>query len=284
MERAVRRVIADRSDTRRVQRFGHLLETPLAMQGHVEAWWREVSADAANRLAGTDTAAQRQYRGLPAFQQAVDRAWYAGDTSGLAAELRTYVAESRVDTWKMADRQGNNLVWAYIAAGDGREARRRLNAYRSEMVRTGDLARMPDPRRAVVQFAESQVLVAEGKSEEALRVLAPFIADTSAALRQQQFWIGRTYHAAGNLPEARRWLSRLLDSTDPRMYDVDASHLIPAHRMLCAIAETPAEKTRRCDAFAAMWKSADPWLQRVVAQARAFSPASKSVKGSEILN
>jgi len=221
------------------------------------------------RLLSRDTTEQREWRGDGVRQRYVSNAWYSGDTTGVAEGIRTYRAISGVDQWRMRDRPDVNLVGDYLLAGDVREARRRFNAYRAEAVREKGRGSMPPADSPMLANVEGQVLLAERKPADALRVLLPLAPLALRFPQPETYHLGIAYRDAGQPDSARAWLSRVADSQDPRRAWTEASLRSIALRALCELAESRAQKQRWCGALVADWKSADPVLQPSVARARA---------------
>ena len=269
VERLARKMLATTNEPHRVDRITRSLMTSLSMRGMLNASWVVNDSLGAQRLSSPDTSRQREWRGDAGRQRYFDRGWYGGDTGGIGAAIRTYVGVSGVDRWRMQDRPMFNLVFDYILAGDARGARARYNAYRAEAVRQKGVGALPPVSSPVFASLEAQVLLAEGRPQEALRLLLPLAPDALRFPQPELYHIGRAYLDLGQRDSARVWLSRVTDSSDPRRAWTEASFRARTLRLLCELAETPARKQQWCGALAAEWKDADPLLQPIVARARA---------------
>ncbi len=269
VERLARRALATATDPKQVERLAISIQQSLTMRGMLARSWGVNDTLGMQRLASRDTAEQRRWRGDAARQRYFDRAWFAGDTVGIGTEIRTFIATSGVDRWRMNDRPMFNLVFDYIAAGDARGARARYTAYRAEVVRQKGVGALPPPGSAVLPSLEGQVFLAEGKPREALRVLMPLAPEAQAMPKPETFHIGKAYFDLGQRDSARVWLSRITDATDPRRAWWEGAFRDRALRILCELADTPARRRSWCGALAAEWKDADPLLQPIVTRARA---------------
>ena len=269
VERLSRAQLAGEPDPRRADRVARSLIVSLAMRGMLNAAWRVNDSLGAARLVMPDTAEQRKWRGDAARQRYFDRAWYARDTSGIGQAIRTYVATSGVDRWRMQDRPMFNLIFDYLIAGDGRGARARFAAYRAEATRQKGAGALPPVGSPILASLEAQVLLAEGSPREALRLLLPLAPEALRFPQPETFHIGKAYLDLGQRDSARVWLSRVTDSPDPRRAWTEASFRSRSLQLLCELADTPAQKQQWCGVLAAEWKDADPMLQPIVARARA---------------
>ena len=281
VETLARKMLAETTSPQKVDEYTPRLTAALLARGKLNEALRVTGALGAARLASRDTAEQRRWRGDSAHEDIVTRAWYAGDTVGIQDGIRKFIAESRVDTWAMAERPSANLVFDYIVAGDPKQARARFAAYRAEAVRQAGKGAMISPDDPGMQALEAQVLIAEGRPTDALRMLEPLKADAVRMPSPQSYWIGRAFADAGQLDSARVWLARLVDSEDPRRTWSEGLYRIPTLRLLCELAETTEQKRRSCGTLATEWKDADQRLQPVVARAKARlaeEPGSQRVR------
>ncbi len=239
----------------------------LTMRGLLESAWRENDAVGARRLASRDTATARIWRGDAARQRYFDRAWFLGDTAGIAANIETFRAASRVDTWPMRDRPNGNLVVDYLLAGNPKAARARLVALRAA---AGAAASGLLPASApLYRVLDARILVAEDRSREALRTLAPLLDGSQKFPLHDAYAIGTVWLSVGEPDSARVAFARLVDRTDPRSIWSEAEYRFPALRALCEIAVSREQKAASCGALAEEWAGADPVAQPVVARARA---------------
>ena len=269
VERLARTQLARDNEPHRRDRVERTLMTAYAMRGQLNASWAVNDSMDARWLATTDTARIREARGDAARQRYFDRAWYGGDTSGIAVAIRTYLATSGVDRWRMQDRPMFNLVFDYIMAGDARGARARFAAYRGESVRQKGVGDLPPVSSPILASLEAQVLLAEGRPQDALRLLLPLAPEAMRYPQPELFHIGRAYLDLGQRDSARVWLARVTDSNDPRRAWTEASFRARSLRLLCELADTPAQKQKWCGSLVQDWKDADEFLQPIVARARA---------------
>lgn len=269
VESLSRTMLATARSPQSVDMLTRHLMTSYTMRGMLAASWTVNDSLGQRRLAGRDTAEQRIWRGDAARQRYFDRAWYGGDTAGIGRAIQAYIAASGVDRWRMHDRPFFNLVFDYLLAGDARNARSRLSAYRAEAVRQKGAGEMPPPDSPILASLEGQVLLAEGKPRDALRVLLPLAQEAIRYPQPETFHIGSAYLDLGQRDSARVWLARVTDSPDPRRAWTEASFRSKALRLLCDLADTSAQKQRWCGTLVEEWKAADPFLQPIVARARA---------------
>ena len=247
----------------------HALIAALSMRGKLEAAWEANDAVGARRLASRDSAQLRTWRGDSARQRYFDRAWFARDTSDVAAAIANYRRVSGVDGWRMMDRPGVNLMLDYIAAGDPITARARFTAYQQAARRENGNGTLPIVDSPLMRSFEGELLLAEGRPQAALRLLTPVMADAQALPQKATWVIGMAFAANGEHSAARTWLAPFVDASDPRHSWADAAARMRAHQVLCDIADTPAQRTQACGALMKLWKDADPLLQPIVARARA---------------
>ncbi|HYW50303.1 MAG TPA: serine/threonine-protein kinase [Gemmatimonadaceae bacterium] len=245
------------------------LMTSLAMRGLMEESWKANDAVGAARLASRDTTQVRMWRGDSARQRYFDRAWFGGDTTGVQRAIATYRRESNVDSWRMADRPNINLMLDYIVAGDVATARSRFAAYQAASRRENGSGALPTISSPIMRALEGELLVAEGRARDALRLLAPVMADAERIPQKATYVIGTAYAAAGERDSARTWLGRIAYADDPRHAWADAGTRMRALQLLCTVAESAAERQQSCGAIASGWKDADAFLQPIVARARA---------------
>jgi hypothetical protein len=121
----------------------------------------------------------------------------------------------------------------------------------------------------VLASLEAQVLLAEGRPREALTLLQPLAPDAMRFPQPETYHIGRAWLELGQRDSARVWLARVTDSPDPRRAWTEAAFRARALQLLCPLAETGKQKQQWCGALATEWKDADPFLQPIVARARA---------------
>ncbi|MCC7051947.1 MAG: protein kinase [Gemmatimonadaceae bacterium] len=269
LETLARRELAGTTDTHRADHLLRSLMAALTMRGRLEAAWRMNDSIGAVRLAGRDTMQQRLWRGDAAHQRAFDKAWYADDTVGMGAAIRTYIAAAGIDRWRMQDRPLFNLVVDYMVAGDAKGARERFQAYRAAAAREKGLGDLPPVTSPIFRAVEAQVLLTERRPREALALLLPAAGEASRFPQPQTFYIARAYLDAGQRDSARTWFARLTDTPDPRRAWSETEFRPRALQALCFLAESAEQKTRWCGALAGEWKDADAMLQPIVARARA---------------
>jgi serine/threonine-protein kinase len=269
LETLSRRLLATATSARAEDGALRSLVASLTMRGRLEDAWRASDAVAARRLAGTDTAQIRIWRGDPARQRYFDRAWYAGDTSGGAQAIIAYRAASGVDRWRMADRPNANLVVDYTALGNARAARERFTAYRAAAVAAKGAGDLPAPESDMMHLIEANVLLAEGRPRDALRVLAPVAVEAQRTLLAETFVLGHAFRAAGEADSARVWLTRAVESTHPNRVWVEPAYRGRALVALCELADTPVRRTEWCGLLATEWQGADAVLRPVLARAQA---------------
>lgn len=239
----------------------------LGMRGRIEEGWTLGDSAEVRRVASSDTAQQRQWRGDANRQRYFDRAWYVGDTVGAARAIDAYRKASGMDRWRMADRPNVNLALDYAIIGDARTARARLNAFRAGIGKDArDLTDIASPDLAMV---EASVLRAEGRARDALRLLTPLAPDAQRSLSPVTYMLGDTYRAVGERDSARVWLTRVIESTSPNRVWIEPAYRAKALALLCELADTPAQREQSCGALATEWKGADAFLQPMVARARA---------------
>jgi len=268
LERLSRRLLDARPEPRQEDRVLRSLMLSLTMRGKFESAWRANDSTAARRLAGRDTADLRIWRGDGIRQRYFDRALYLGDTAGIRVAMATYRTVSGVDRWLMKDRPNANLVVDYVVAGNAISARERFAAYRAASARENGTGALPPADSRIMQSLESMVLVEEGRARDALRLLAPVMADAVSTPSPETFTIGRAWLAAGERDSARVWLARITDTQDPRRVWTEGIYRIPALQLLCNLAETPAQRQQSCGAIVREWKDADALAQPVVVRAR----------------
>ena len=267
LEVLARRLLATAQTVPAEERALRALAWSLSMRGRLEEGWSLADSAEARRLAGSDTAQQRTWRGDANRQRYFDRAWYAGDTAGAARAIETYRKVSGVDRWRMADRPEANLTLDYAIIGDARTARARFNAFRAAAAKgSPDLPALSSPELAVV---EATVLRAEGRPRDALRLLTPLASEAQRTLSPVTYLLGDAYHAVGERDSARVWLSRVTESTSPNRIWIEPTYRAKTLTQLCELADTPAQKQQWCGALATEWKDADAMLQPLVARARA---------------
>ena len=269
LEALSRKLLAQAQTPMAEDRALRSLMSALVMRGKLEAAWSANDQVGARRLAGRDTADVRLWRGDAARQRYFDRAWYAGDTTGVGRAIDTYRKASGVDGWRMADRPNANLVIDYLSVGDAVHARERFAAYRAAALREKGKGDLPPVTSPTMTLLEAQVLVAEGQAREALRLLTPLKAEALRLPAQDAAVIGDAYLAAGEKDSARVWLARITDSPDPRRSWFEAGLRPRVLRTLCEIGATAEQRRQWCGSLAAAWKDADPILQPIVARARA---------------
>ena len=269
VERGARALLAGRIDPRQRERIERALIASLELRGMLNASWAVNDSMNARFIAGDDSAHQREARGDGARARYVDRAWYTGDTTGVAAAIREFRTASGVDTWRMADRPMFNLLFDHILSGDARASRARLAAYRAEAIREKGVGALPPVSSPILASLEAQVLLVEHRPADALRLLLPLVPGFMHAPEPELLHLGQAYLDLGQRDSARVWLSRLADSPDPRRMWVDVKFRDRALHLLCDVADTPAQKQQWCGALAREWKDADLLLQPIVARARA---------------
>ncbi len=269
VEKLARRLLTSAREPHRVDMLTRSLMTSLAMRGLLEESWQVNDSLGAQRLLSPDSSERRVWRGDAARQRYFDRGWYGGDTAGIGRAIQTYIAESGVDRWKMEDRPMFNLLFDFVLAGDGKGARARLNAYRAEAARLKGRGKLPPVSSPILASLEGQVLLAEHRPREALGKLLPLAPEALRFPQPETFHIGMAYLDLGQRDSARTWLSRVTDSPDPRRAWTEASFRGRALQLLCQLADTPAQRQQWCQALATEWKDADPFLQPIVARARA---------------
>ncbi len=269
VDRLARRLLSVEQDTRSVDRLTYHLVVALAMRGMLNAAWGVNDSLGARRLLSTDSAERRKWRGDAARQRYFDRAWYGRDTTGIGRAIQTYREVSGVDRWRMGDRPMFNLIFDYILAGDSRNARGRFVALRSASLRERGVGALPPVESPIMASLEAQVLLAEGKPRDALRLLIPLAPEALRFPQPETFHIGKAYLDLGQRDSARVWLSRVTDSPDPRRAWTEASFRSRALLLLCELADTPDQKQRWCGVLVAEWKDADPLLAPIVSRAKA---------------
>jgi hypothetical protein len=116
---------------------------------------------------------------------------------------------------------------------------------------------------------EAQVMLAEHRPAEAVRLLQSMAPQALRNPQPDLMHLGQAYMDLGQRDSARVWLSRLADSPDPRRMWIDTKFRDRTLRLLCELADTPAQKEQWCGTLAREWKDADPFLQPIVARARA---------------
>ena len=269
VEKAARLQLAKARNFHGVEVLSHTLAMSLEMRGKFDAAWTVLDSLRAKRLAMGDTAAIRQASGDGARVRYFDRAWFGADTNGLGKDIRTYIATSGVDKWRMVDRPFYNLLFDFMLDGDARTVRERFNAYRAEVVKQKGVGSLPPPTSPLLSSLEGQVLLTEGHPREALRLLLPLVPESMRYPLPETFHVATAYLALDQRDSARVWYSRVTDSRDPRRTFTEAQFRARALRHLCELADTPAQKQQWCGALATEWKDADSFLQPIVVRARA---------------
>ena len=266
LETLARRMMAQAQDATTEFRALRSVWTSLSMRGQLEAGWRLGDSAEVRRVAGSDTAQQRIWRGDTNRQRYFDRAWYAGDTTGAAGAITTYRKVSGVDRWRMADRPNTNLALDYAVIGDARTARARFAQFRAAAAKGGAIP--PAITAPEVALVDATILIAEGRANEAVRLLAPFAPEAQRSLAPLTYHLGDAYRAAGQRDSARVWLSRVTETTSPNRVWIEPVYRARALAHLCELAETPAQRQQSCGALVTEWKNADPLLQPIVSRAR----------------
>ena len=269
VERIARARIATTREPHQLERYERALMGALTARGMLNASWVVNDSMDARWLSSPDTSNAREARGDAMRQRYFDKAWYGGDTAGMAKAIQAYLVTSGVDRWRMHDRPMYNLVIDHILAGDAAGARARFAAYRAEAVRQKGVGDMPPLSSIVFASLEGQVLLAERRPQEALRLLLPLGPEAMRFPQPELFHIGRAYLDLGQRDSARVWLARIADSPDPRRAWTESAYRGRALRLLCDLADTRDQRTNWCGALASQWKDADPLLQPIVARARA---------------
>ena len=269
VERLARAQLARAKAPHAIEVSARTLALSLEMRGMFGKAWTVLDSLTAQRLEMGDTSASREARGQSARMRYFDRAWYAGDTNGIGRGIQTYIAASGVDKWRMVDRPFYNLLFDFTLAGDARGARARFAAYRAEAVRQKGVGALPPPGSPLLGSMEGQVLLAEGKSRDALPFLLAMVPETMKYPQPETFHVATAYLALGKRDSARVWFSKVIDSADPRRAWTEGIFRTRALRQLCELADTPAQKQQWCGALATEWKDADAFLQPIVARARA---------------
>ena len=269
VEKAARVQLAKARNFHGVEVMSKTLAVSLEMRGKVNEAWTVLDSLRAKRLAMGDSSAIREARGEAERERYFDRAWYAGDTAGIGKAIRTYIATSGVDKWRMVDRPFFNLLFDFMLAGDARAVRERFGAYKAEVVRQKGVGALPPPASPILTSLEGQVLLAEGQPREALRLLLPMVPESMHYPQPETFHVASAYLALGQRDSARVWFSKITDTSDPRRARNETRFRARALRQLCELAETPPQKQQWCGALATEWKDADPFLQPIVTRARA---------------
>ena len=269
LERLARGLMQQAREARQEDRALRSLMLSLTMRGKFEAAWRANDSVGARRLVGRDTAELRLWRGDGARQRYFDRALYLGDTVGVRRAIQTYRAVSGVDRWLMKDRPNWNLVLDHVVAGDAKAARAQFDAYRAASAREKGAGALAPVGSAFMQSIEGLVLVAEARAREALRVLAPVMADAARVPTPETYTVGRAWLAAGERDSARVWLTRVTGTQDPRRAWTEGMYRAPALQLLCGIADTELQRQESCGAIVREWQDADDIAQPIVTRARA---------------
>jgi TolB-like protein len=245
------------------------LAASLISRGRLNEYWRMNDSIGESFVAGRDTARARQWRGDGPFTRAWDRAVILDDTVGAAAAFATYRRVSGIDSWRMADRTGLNLIQPFVAIGDARQARERFTAYRAAASAQKGRGDMPPVASPMMRFAEAAVLWAEKQPRKALELVQDQTAEARKVTQPLTLYIAHVSLDAGDTTAAREWYSLIVDSTDPRRAWNEYAVRPAAMRALCTIAVTPAERRRRCGELLDAMKSADANWQPILAKARA---------------
>jgi eukaryotic-like serine/threonine-protein kinase len=245
------------------------LNMSLHARGKLEQVWRV--NDSLGRAEGIrgDTNRMRLWRGDGAFTPAFDRAQLLDDTTGFARALEVYRQVSGVDRWQMQDRPGFNLVAHYFVAHDARRARERFIAYRAASVAEKGRGGMPPVGSEFMKYAEALTLLTEEQPRKALDVLNDEMPDARRFPQPTTLLVAMAYRAAGDTKAATEWFALIADATDPRRGWNEGNLRPTALRALCDLAESGADRQRRCGEFLAVWKDADPVAQPLLARARA---------------
>jgi serine/threonine protein kinase len=269
VEKMARAQLAKAKGPHGIEVLAATLSLSLRMRGMIAPAWAVLDSLTAQRLAMGDTSAIREARGESARMRYFDRAWYGGDTNGIGRAIQTYITTSGVDKWRMIDRPFYNLLFDFTLAGDARGARARFAAYRAEVVKQKGVGTLPPLSSPLLRSLEAQVLLAEGKPRDALPLLMTMVPESMRYPQPETFHVATAYLALGIRDSARIWFARVTDSQDPRRAWTESAFRGRALRALCELADTPVQKQQWCGAIATEWKNADPFLQPIVARARA---------------
>ncbi|HUG28357.1 MAG TPA: tetratricopeptide repeat protein, partial [Gemmatimonadales bacterium] len=205
---------------------------------------------------------------LRALQTAGARARFAGDSAFHAAlfsedpeATRAFLArgEARVP---IAELPATERPWGFYARlaaviRDPALARRALEGYERD---EAALAADAEGRRA---FHEAHLALAEGRWDDAIRLLHEADRRLSIYFRYAWVQIGRAHDLAGRPDSAIAYLQRYVDTPDPNPGE-DSQWLARTHKRLGELYEAKGDAERAIANYARfvnLWRNAEPELQ-----------------------
>ena len=148
-----------------------------------------------------------------------------------------------------------NLWFDYLLAGERRRARASLAAFN-------------DP---TFETIPALLLYLDGRYRESLPALLKRAPPELPYAVYETFYIGTVYLELAKPDSAREWFEKVTAVSHDirRSIFLDGRTRHPALRRLCELADTPVRKQQSCGAIVEEWKDADPFLQPIVARAKA---------------
>ena len=222
-----------------------------------------------------DTSLRRRLRGTDERLDFYDAAWLRGDIDEARRLLPRFIAAAGMETLPVYERSVANLAFDYAIVGDAATARRRLAAYWAARRAAGtDTARYLSEGTAFTQVLESQLLLAEGKPQDAVRLLRAVADSGKGSDVVSAGFVGFAWRQAGQPDSALAAFRRWITVRDPRKYALDQNYYVTprALREGCALADEVGDVASRrffCERLVDLWRDADPALQPVVADAKA---------------
>ena len=226
---------------------------------------------------GAELRARNVARGAPVdsldlpIRTAIEEAFLRGRPQRAVAELEAAV-RSRPPT--PASRAGVQLDIAQAFAMAGAPARARTFVAQWDAARRDSVQR--EAWRGQRRFVEATTLLAEGKTDDAIRMSRRIDVDDDGLRTFCDFcphlMLARSFDAANASDSTIAALERYLASTNVSRINADTWFRAPAHKRLGELYEAKGDAKRAATQYAAfvdLWKNADPDLQPKVAEVRA---------------
>ena len=197
----------------------------------------------------------------------LDTAWSAvivADSAAGRAALQRGLASFPMDSVPAAERPWSELAELAADLGDAPLAHRALAGFDQDLVST---ARDPQGRRA---FFSAHVALAEGRWDEAIRMLKEADARTAMDERRALAQLARAFHLAGRADSAMAYYEKFLATPDP-LPGEDARARSPTYRWLGELYEAAGrhrDAMTSYERFVDLWAQADPELQPQVTEVR----------------
>ena len=225
---------------------------------------------------GAELRARNVARGAPVdsldlpIREAIEEAFLRGRPERAAAELEAAV---RAHPPSAASRAGVLLDVGQAFAMAGAPARARTYIAQYDAAARDSVNR--EAWRGQRRYAEATTLLAEGKTEEAIRVSRRIDVDDDGLRTFCDFcphlMLARSFDAANASDSTIAALERYLASTNVNRINPDTWFRGPAHKRLGELYEAKGDAKRAATQYAAfveLWKNADADLQPKVAEVR----------------